>query len=166
MTEPQKSVRVLFVCTGNICRSPTGEGVFLAMLKACGLDGQVQVDSAGTAKFHIGEPPDQRSIEAARARGVDLSGQRARQLHPDDFLTFDFLVAMDRTHFGEMMEVCPDGETHRIKLLLDYAPHMGTKDVPDPYYGAGDGFTHVLDLVEAGAAGLLQEVRAALKNNG
>lgn len=164
MSEKQKSVSVLFVCTGNICRSPTGEGVFQAMLKACGLEHQVAVDSAGIADYHVGEPPDTRSIEAAGARGIDLSTQRARQLHPDDFQKFDFLVAMDQTHLSEMQHLCPDGEDHRIKLLLDYAPQVGTRDVPDPYYGAGDGFAYVLDLVEAGSSGLLQDIRAALKN--
>lgn len=163
MSDNQKPISVLFVCTGNICRSPTGEGVFRAMLRATGLDDHVAVDSAGLAGYHVGEPPDPRSIEAARSRGIDLSDQRARQLHPDDFRGFDFLIAMDQTHLGEMQRLCPEGETHRIKLLLDYAPHMDTRDVPDPYYGAGDGFAYVLDLVEAGSTGLLQDIRDALK---
>lgn len=163
MSDHQKPVSVLFVCTGNICRSPTGEGVFRAMLKASDLEDRVSVDSAGIADYHIGEPPDARSVEAALGRGIDLSTQRARQLHPDDFQHFDFLIAMDRTHLDEMQRLCPNSETHRIKLLLDYAPQLGTRDVPDPYYGAGNGFTYVLDLVEAGSAGLLQDVREALK---
>lgn len=163
MSNQQRPVSVLFVCTGNICRSPTGEGVFRTMLKSTGLEDHVAVDSAGTADYHTGEPPDPRSVEAALARGVDLSEQRARQIHPDDFYKFDFLIAMDQTHLGEMQRLCPEGESHRIKLLLDYAPQVGTRNVPDPYYGAGDGFAYVLDLVEAGAAGLLQDVRDALK---
>ena len=163
MSDNLISIRVLFVCTGNICRAPTAEGVFRFMAETMGIGDRVMVDSAGIADYHIGEPPDERSVMAARNRGVDLSGQRARQLRPDDFEIFDFLVAMDQTHFSEMRRLCPDGDTDRIKLLLDYAPQVGTRDVPDPYYGAGDGFNYVLDLVEAGSAGLLQEIRDALK---
>jgi protein-tyrosine phosphatase len=163
MRDDQKLVSVLFVCTGNICRSPTAEGVFRAMLKSTGLAEQVAVDSAGIAGYHKGEPPDERSTITARNRGIDLSNQRARQLDSEDFETFDFLVAMDQTHFDHMMRLCPESETARIKLLLDYAPQVGTRNVPDPYYGAHDGFNYVLDLVEAGSTGLLQEVRDLLK---
>lgn len=163
MSVDQKSVSVLFVCTGNICRSPTGEGIFRAMLKSAGLDGRVVVDSAGLADYHVGKPPDKRSIDAASTRGIDLRSQRARQLHANDFETFDFLIAMDRTHFSEMRRLCPANRSHRIKLLLDYAPQTGTHDVPDPYYGPGDGFAYVLDLIEAGATGLLRDVRNALE---
>ncbi len=163
MSTKTAKVRVLFVCTGNICRSPTAEGVFRAMVEAVGLADAVEVDSAGTSGHHAGEPPDARSQQAALARGIDLSGQRARQLRTDDFDRFDFVVGMDRGHQRELLELCPKSESHRIRLFLDHAPQVATLDVPDPYYGGLGGFDHVLDLIEAGAAGLLQEVRAALK---
>jgi len=156
-------VKVLFVCTGNICRSPTAEGVFRAMVDATRLSGRIAADSAGIANYHIGEPPDERSQAAALARGIDLSGQCGRQVTQGDFRDFDYVVAMDRTHQEELLHLCPPDRTHRVKLLLDYAPQAGTKDVPDPYYGHHDGFNHVLNLIEAGAAGLLQEIRGILK---
>jgi len=156
-------ISVLFVCTGNFCRSPTAEGVFRAMVDATGLSGRIEADSAGTADNHIGEAPDERSQAAALARGIDLSGQRGRQIKHDDFTDFDYIVALDQTHHRELLELCPAGHAHRVKLLLDYAPQVGTKDIPDPYYGHQDGFTYVLDLIEAGAAGLLQEIRGTLR---
>ena len=152
--------RVLFVCTGNICRSPTAEGVFRAMISAAGLEADIEADSAGTIAFHIGEPPDERSQEAALERGIDLSGQRARQVTKDDFDNFDLLIAIDRSHHRELTGMCPKGEEHRVRLLLDFAPQANTSDVPDPFYGGLGGYGFVLDLVEAGAAGLLAEIRA------
>lgn len=151
--------RVLFVCTGNICRSPTAEGVFRAMVEASGLTGEIEADSAGTIAFHGGEPPDRRAQEAALERGIDLSSQRARQVTKDDFDRFDLLIALDRSHHGELMEMCPKGQDHRVRLLLDYAPQVSTSDVPDPYYGGIGGFGFVLDVIEAGSAGLLAEIR-------
>lgn len=151
-------VRVLFVCTGNICRSPAAEGVFRSLVAARGLHDRIEIDSAGIGGWHVGEPPDPRTQQTAAARGIDLSGQRARQVRPDDFALFDFLVAMDRGHAQSLSEQCPPGETHRISLFLERVPDAGTLDVPDPYYGGGDGFERVMDMIEKGAVALLDEI--------
>lgn len=152
-------LRVLFVCTGNICRSPTAEGVVRARLAAVGLDGRVEVASAGTHGYHVGEPPDPRSQEAALRRGVDLSDQRARRVTPDDFVEFDLMVAMDSGHAKALRRMAPPGEEERVRLFLDFAPQFGIANVPDPYYGGAAGFEHVLDLIEAAADGLIEEIR-------
>jgi protein-tyrosine phosphatase len=151
---------VLFVCTGNICRSPTAEGVFRALLAANGLAETVTVDSAGTGGWHVGEPPDSRSCEAALRRGVDIADQRARQVGPADFHRFDLVLAMDEGHYHQLERLCPEGHRQRLRLFLDFAPALGISDVPDPYYGGGDGFEDVLDMIEAASAGLLAELRA------
>ncbi len=151
---------VLFVCTGNICRSPTAEGAFRALLEANGLAGSVAVDSAGTGNWHVGEPPDERASEAALRRGIDISDQRARQVRVEDFERFDFVLALDEGHYRQLERLCPDGQRHRLRLFLDFAPALGTRDVPDPYYGGPDGFEIVLDMIEAASAGLLAEIRA------
>ena len=152
-------VRVLFVCTGNICRSPTAEGVFRSRVAAAGLAGHIEADSAGTIAFHTGEPPDARAQETALARGIDLSAQRARQVSEADFNRFDLILAIDRTHHARLAELCPAGEAHRLHMLMAFAPETGVVDVPDPYYGALGGFDRVFDLIEAAAAGLLREIR-------
>lgn len=152
-------VRVLFVCTGNICRSPTAEGVFRALVEAAGLAGRIAVDSAGTIAYHAGEPPDERTQATALDRGIDLSRQRARQLVDADFQHFDYLVALDRSHHSRLVEACPPDESHRICMLMDFAPDSGIRDVPDPYYGGSGGFDRVFDMVAAGAAGLLEDIR-------
>lgn len=155
-------VKVLFVCTGNICRSPSAEGVFRAMLESEGLAGRVTADSAGTHGYHVGEPPDPRSCRAALARGVDLRPLRARQVGAGDFRAFDLVVAMDRGHLAHLERLCPAAERHRLALFMSFAPGQGTPDVPDPYYGAGDGFERVLDLIEAGSRGLIAHLRERL----
>jgi protein-tyrosine phosphatase len=155
-------VKVLFVCTGNICRSPTAEGVFRALVDAEGLAGRIGVDSAGTHAYHVGEPPDRRSTEAARRRGFELKDLRARALRKGDFDEFDLLLAMDRSHLDLMTRACPEGRRERLALFLSFAPQLGAEDVPDPYYGGADGFERVLDMIEAGAAGLLAHVRTRL----
>ena len=151
-------VGVLFVCTGNICRSPTAEGVARKLVAERRYEGRIEIDSAGTHSYHEGEPPDARSIEAAARRGVDLSAQRARRVRADDFEAFELILAMDRGHDKILKRQAPEGAQSRIRMFLDYAPHLGTHDVPDPYYGAGDGFEQVLDMIEAAADGLIDAI--------
>jgi len=153
-------VSVLFVCLGNICRSPTAEGVFRTLVDKHGLTDSFRIDSAGTAAFHIGEPPDGRSQAAALRRGIDMSNQRARRVRGDDFHRFDYIIAMDTENHANLLAVCPPGEEARVRLLLDFAAGVEGKGVPDPYYGRGDGFEVVLDLIELAAVGLLDDIRA------
>lgn len=155
-------VKILFVCTGNICRSPTAHGVFRDLVRREGLADKIQVESAGTHAYHVGEPPDRRSVQAAMLRGVDLSDLRARQIIKSDYDNFDLLLAMDRGHFGLMLGKCPPARQDALALFLSFAPQLNLLDVPDPYYGAGDGFERVLDMIEAGSAGLLEYIRAHL----
>jgi protein-tyrosine phosphatase len=152
-------IKVLFVCTGNICRSPTAEGVFRDLIEREGLANRVVVDSAGTHAYHVGEPPDGRSSAAARRRGIILDHLRGRQVVAGDFEDFDVVVAMDRSHHEAMVRLCPRERRNRLHLFMHFAPSFGIADVPDPYYGAGDGFERVLDMIEAGSAGLLDHLR-------
>ncbi len=147
--------RVLFVCMGNICRSPTAEALVreIARREAPGL--AVEVDSAGTHGYHTGDPPDERSIAAARRRGYDLSTLRARVVEPGDFGRFDLVVAMDEEVHERLRALAPSAHASRLALFMDFAPALGRRDVPDPYYGGPAGFEDVLDLVEEGARGLL-----------
>lgn len=152
--------RVLFVCTGNICRSPTAEGVFAALAASRGMAARVAAESAGISGYHKGEAPDSRAQDCARARGVELGGQRARRVEPSDFDRFDLILAMDRSHLAALRRAAPPGAEDRIRLFLDFAPRSGVKDVPDPYYGGIGGFDRVYELIEAGAAGLLDHIGA------
>lgn len=154
------TISVLFVCLGNICRSPTGEGVFRALVEKEGLGERFRIDSAGTAAFHIGEPPDGRSQTAALRRGIDLSGQQARKVRGDDFSRFDYILAMDAENHTNLLAICPPGEEKRVRLLLDFAPGGEGESVPDPYYARGNGFEVVLDLIELATVGLLDDIRA------
>lgn len=155
-------MKVLFVCTGNICRSPTAEGVFRALVTAEGLDDRIGTDSAGTHGYHVGEPPDQRSTAAARRRGIPLDDLRARKVSAADFEHFDLVLAMDRGHHDILSRLCPKGREQRLALFMDFAPDWGIKDVPDPYYGGSDGFERVLDMIEDGARGVLHHLKARL----
>jgi protein-tyrosine phosphatase len=153
-------VSVLFVCLGNICRSPTAEGVFRALCEREGLGDAVRIESAGTGAYHIGNPPDPRAQAAAKRRGIDLSGQRARQVTRADFDVFDYVLAMDGSNLADLRRVCPPDRHGRLRLFLDFAPDAPVREVPDPYYGEGDGFESVLDLIEAAGVGLLADIRA------
>lgn len=152
-------VSVLFVCMGNICRSPTAQGVFRQRLRDEGLEGRVRIDSAGTHAYHVGEPPDPRAQAAALRREVDLSDQRARQVEPRDFERFDYILAMDRDNLAMLQAVSGREHHQKIRLFLEFAPGAGRRDVPDPYYGGDGGFEKVLNLVEAAAGGLVQDIR-------
>jgi protein-tyrosine phosphatase len=152
-------IRVLFVCMGNICRSPTAQGVFEALVRAESLDHAIAADSAGTHAYHVGKPADDRAAAAAARRGIDLSRHRARQAQADDFHAFDLILAMDRDNHGLLARLAPDGQDGCLRLFLEYAPELGLRDVPDPYYGGEDGFEHVLDLTQAASRGLLEEIR-------
>jgi len=151
-------IGVLFVCTGNICRSPTAEGVLRHQAKLDGLEDRLKIDSAGTHGYHIGDPPDRRSVAAARRRGIDLSALRARQVATGDFEKFDYVIALDRGHFDLLRADCPPAHLSRLSMFLK---HLGEDlhDVPDPYYGNAKGFDDVLDLIERGCAALLAHIK-------
>lgn len=156
------ATRVLFVCMGNICRSPTAEGVFRHLVEQQGLAGRIIIDSAGTHDYHIGDAPDARSQAAAAHRGYDLSRLRARQIVRDDFIAFDHVLAMDQGNLELLQRQCPQASRGKLKLFLAYADGITLREVPDPYYGGAQGFEQVLDLVENAARGLLREI---IKNN-
>jgi protein-tyrosine phosphatase len=153
---------VLFVCMGNICRSPTAEGVFRQMVWAAGLEEEIRVDSAGTHDYHTGSPPDTRSQSHAKRRGYDLSGIRARQVRASDFAEFDLILVMDKHNLETLQRVCPREYAHKVRLFLDYAPLWPENEVPDPYHGGDRGFDYVLDMVEDAARGLLAVMRNEL----
>lgn len=157
------ALRVLMVCTGNICRSPTAEGVLRRMLGETGLHRQVEVDSAGTVDYHAGSPPDPRAQAHAARRGYDLSRLRARRVVPSDFGRFDLLLAMDADHVEYLRQRCPPEHADRIRMLMSFASgYPSGAEVPDPYYGAPAGFEQVLDLVEAACEGLLRHLQDRL----
>lgn len=150
--------KVLFVCLGNICRSPTAHGVFEHIVKAENVAEQFEIDSAGTAAWHIGKEPDSRSQKAARQRGYELKHLRARQVQSDDFEYYDYILAMDGSNLSDLRSRCPDHFQHKLSLFLTFGEH-NEKEVPDPYYGGADGFNHVLDLVESASRGLLNYIQ-------
>ncbi len=154
-----EKLSVLFVCMGNICRSPTAQGVFEHLVEQHALSGRLIIDSAGTHAYHVGNPPDPRAQTAALRRGIDLSGQRARRVTPEDFFNFHFILAMDRDNLADLREIEPEGHGSRLSLFLEYAPGLGYSEVPDPYYGGDSGFERVLDLIQAASEGLLSRLR-------
>lgn len=152
-------MKVLFVCLGNICRSPTAEVVFRAVAARDAPDIVLEIDSAGTAGYHAGELPDRRTRQAAARRGYDLSALRARVVEPRDFEYFDLILAMDRENLHALERRAPPQARDRLRLFLEFAPQTGISEVPDPYYGGPNGFEDVLDLIEAASRGLLEHLR-------
>jgi protein-tyrosine phosphatase len=155
----KEKVSVLFVCMGNICRSPTAEAVFRHYVENAGLSESIVIDSAGTHDYHIGHAPDVRAQHAAGQRGYDMSGLRGRQVESLDFERFDYILAMDRANLAILQYLAPRGHKRQLGLFLDYARHKSEREVPDPYYGGEQGFESVLDMVEDAAQGLLQHIR-------
>ena len=157
------TTRVLFVCLGNICRSPTAHGVFETLVKQRGLQQQIRIDSCGTGDWHIGHAPDRRATAEAATRGYDLSGLRARQVQVSDFDDFDYILAMDKQNLADLRAMCPTDFSGHLGLFLPFDPDASVDEVPDPYYGGDEGFTRVLDMVEAASEGLLREICGADK---
>jgi len=151
---------VVFVCLGNICRSPTAEGVFRALVKSRGLVNSIHIDSAGTSDWHVGESPDPRAIKAARARGIDLTGLRGRQAIARDFSEFDYVIAMDNENYANLSRLATPEQQAKLHLFLEFAENVPEVEVPDPYFGGAGGFPHVLDLIENASKGLLNHMLA------
>lgn len=150
--------KILFVCLGNICRSAMAEGSLRYLAEQKGVEHLVDIDSAGTGDWHVGEHPDGRATTTAQQRGIDISGQLARKVKIEDFEVFDYLLAMDQENHMNLMRMAPAEHKHKVQLFLKYAPEQPEREVPDPYYGGAQGFEHVLDLVQAASRGLLDEV--------
>ncbi len=153
-------IRTLFVCLGNICRSPTAEAVFRDQVKKAGYDSRIETDSAGTIGYHEGLPPDNRAQATARGRGIDMSDLRGRKVVAQDFESFDYVLAMDNENFADLKRICPAGREGRLRMFLDFAAERTEREVPDPYYGGDRGFDHVFDLVTDASLGLLSHIRA------
>src|ERR687885_1007325 len=152
-------IRILFVCMGNICRSPIAQGIFEDLVRREGLEGEISVDSAGTHSYHVGTPPDERAQRSARRRGLDLGSQRARRIRPEDCEEFDYVLTMDEENYRAVAALCQGGSAE-VRPFLDYAPGRAETEVPDPFYGESlEGFEYVLDLVEEAAEGLLEEIK-------
>ena len=155
----QVRASVLFVCMGNICRSPTAEGVFRVHAKRAGILDELRIESAGIGDWHVGQPPDKRAVAHARRRGYELDTLRARQVTRDDFATFDFILAMDLRNLRDLKALRPPDYNGYLGLFLDFAPHLGVREVPDPYYGGAEGFETVLELTERASETLLAHIR-------
>lgn len=159
MTE---SISVLFVCMGNICRSPMAEGVLRKLAEEQG-NNQLQIDSVGTHRYHVGSPPDERAQSAAQRRGINISALRGRLVDNEDLENFDFILAMDEDNLEILVEMAGDQYSDKLSLFLDHAPGRSGQNVPDPYYGGPGGFERVLDLVEEAAAGFLDELKTSMR---
>lgn len=157
-------VRVLMVCLGNICRSPTAEAMLRHKVHEAGLDGRIEVDSAGTADYHVDSPPDRRSVAHGERRGLRMAHLRGRQVERDDFDRFDLVLAMDEDNLMNLRRLQPAGSRAKVELLMSYAPEAGSQVVPDPYYGDADGFERVLDLTASAAEGLVRSVAASWRD--
>lgn len=151
--------KVLFVCLGNICRSPTAEGVFSKVVNDANLSEQIKVDSAGTGNWHIGHPPDNRAIKAAALRGIDISGLRARQVSASDMHVFDYIIAMDNQNLADLKQLSIPSHHYKINLFLSYADQYDDSEVPDPYYGGNQGFETALNMIENASEGLLKKIK-------
>ena len=162
-----KKVNVLFVCMGNICRSPTAEAVFRQQVKAAGFEKMIYIDSAGTHDYHIGAPPDERAQKAAVRRGYETNELRARQVSEKDFDFFHYILAMDRANLAVLKRECPPEHSHKLALLMQYSDKFsyGMEEVPDPYVGGNQGFEHVLNMVEDAGRGLLTRIRRQLEDD-
>ena len=159
MSEPRKDkIRVLMVCLGNICRSPTAEAMLRRKLHEAGLDDRVEVDSAGTADYHVDSPPDRRAVAHGERRGLRMQHLRGRQVERSDFDRFDHVLAMDEDNLADLQRLRPAGSRAKVALLMSFAPGAGAREVPDPYYGGAAGFEHVLDLAAAAADGFIASV--------
>jgi len=156
-------IKILFVCMGNICRSPMAEGVFRHHVRQVGLDGLIAIDSAGTHDYHVGELPDPRAQRAAGRRGYDLATLRGRQVSRADFLEFDYLLAMDEVNLRALERLCPSRHAHKLKLFMEFGTNAAPREVPDPYYGGEQGFERVLDMVEEASQGLLAHLRQLIR---
>lgn len=154
-----RCVRVLFVCMGNICRSPMAEGAFTRLVGDAGLTGRIVADSAGTHGYHVGEPPDTRAQRAAERRGYAIGDQRGRQVTPADFGAFDYVLAMDEANLRALKQLCPPQHAQKLQLFMEFHADPAMREVPDPYYGGNDGFERVLDMVEHASHRLLRHLR-------
>ena len=155
----ERRVRVLFVCLGNICRSPMAEGVFRHVVRTADLEHRIEIDSAGTHAYHVGEPPDSRAQATALAAGIDIGSLRGRQALAEDFHAFDYVLAMDSENLHNLRAICPADCGHKLRLFMEFAPHRSEREVPDPYFGGASGFNRVLDMVKEAAHGLLEDIR-------
>jgi len=153
------NIKVLFVCLGNICRSPTAEGVFRHIVQESGHESWITTDSAGTHAYHVGEQPDRRAQQTALSRGIDISDLRGRKAISDDFNEFDYVLAMDDENYQMLEQICPAGMNEKLHLFLDFSQDFSETQVPDPYYGGDQGFEHVFDLVESASKGLLEDIK-------
>lgn len=155
-----EKIKVLFVCMGNICRSPLAHGLFEDRVEKAGLSEKISIDSAGTHAYHVGNSPDPRSQQTAQSHGIDLSSQRARQVTASDFERFDYVLAMDNDNYALLSAQCPDGHQHKLKLFLEFASQLDETEVPDPYYGGDSGFEQVYQLIDVAADGLMADIES------